>query len=133
MSNLNTMLLSVLFTFGFGGAQQAFGQCADDTWAPIIVFPSQAIVTALDPCGLGTAIVFFEVTVTDNCDGIHFPSATGAVTPGSEFAITVFPAFSGGVLIALPGSSEAFAGVFAPGTYQILIEAEDAAGNLRQE
>ncbi|MCB9293577.1 MAG: hypothetical protein H6559_10720 [Lewinellaceae bacterium] len=75
---------ALLFAFGLTGAQQSFAQgpCADDQWAPIIVYPSQDIVVNLDPCGLNQAIVFFEVTVTDDCDGDHFAAAPGdPVTP----------------------------------------------------
>ncbi len=129
MRNLNIILLSVLFAFGFGGMQQAFGQCMNDTWAPVIVYPSQDINVELDPCDLGfAAVVFFEVTVTDDCDGDYVPSNDGTVIPGAEFSVTV----DNGVIIAL-GSREGFAGVFAPGVYRVLIEAEDAAGNVRRE
>ena len=124
--------LTMLFVFGFWGAQQSFAQCDNDSWAPVIVYPSQDINVTLDPCDPGPAIVFFEITVTDDCDGDHVPSADGTVTPGSEFAVTVNPPFSGGLIIASPGGAT-FAGVFEPGAYQILIEATDAAGNTRQE
>lgn len=134
MRNLNIILLSLLFNFGSGGTQHAFGQCANDMMAPIIVFPSQDIVVTLDPCDPGgAAIVLFEISVTDNCDGDHFPNTSGIVIPGSEFSVTALSAAGGGAIVALPGSDGALACLFAPGAYQILIEAEDAAGNPRQE
>ncbi|MCB0582986.1 MAG: T9SS type A sorting domain-containing protein [Phaeodactylibacter sp.] len=134
MKNLNIILLSLLFNFGLGGTQHAFGQCADDMMAPIIVFPSQDIVVTLDPCDIGgTTIVLFEISVTDDCDGDHFPNTSGVVIPGSEFLVSIFSATGSGAIIALPESDRALACLFPPGTYQILIEAEDAAGNLRQE
>lgn len=132
MKNLNLILLSLLLNFGFGGTQQAFGQCADDMMAPVIVFPSQNIVVTLDPCDPdGATVVLFEVSVTDNCDGDHFPNTSGVVIPGSEFSVSIFSAAGSGAIIAL--RDRALAGLFLPGIYQIVIEAEDAAGNRRQE
>ena len=108
------------------------GDCDNDVWAPLIVYPSQDIVVDLDACDPGSAVVFFEVTVTDDCDGDFDPGPV--VVPGEEFTVTVNPlgGFTGGVIIPSPGG-ETFAGVFGPGIYQILIEAEDASGNIRQE
>jgi hypothetical protein len=91
-----------------------------DTWAPIVIYPSQDINVALDPCEAGPAIIFFEVTATDDCDGDITPIVT--ITPAAAGAI-VFPSIGGDTY-----------GVAAfPGTYQILIEATDAAGNTRFE
>ncbi|MCO6487937.1 MAG: hypothetical protein J5I98_05940, partial [Phaeodactylibacter sp.] len=125
---------AMLFVFGWMGTPQASAQgpCANDQWAPIIVYPSQDIVVNLDPCGINQAIVFFEVTVTDDCDGDHFAAAPGdPVTPGSEFTVTAFngPDFT----TIFSAGGDRFMGVFEPGTYQVQISAEDAAGNFRDE
>lgn len=91
-----------------------------DDWAPIIVYPAQDINVDLDPCLDGPAIIFFEVTATDNCDG--------------DIGASVF--FAPGVndAIVLPSAGGPTVGVAAfPGSYQVLIEATDAAGNTRQE
>ncbi|MCB0598181.1 MAG: hypothetical protein KDD28_29150, partial [Phaeodactylibacter sp.] len=103
-----------------------------DTWAPLIIYPSQDIVVTLDPCDQDPAIVFFEVGVTDDCDGDHFPAAPGGpVVPGSEFTVTVFSGPSLGTVFSAGG--DRFMGVFQPGTYQVQISAEDAVGNFRDE
>ncbi|MCO6493454.1 MAG: hypothetical protein J5I98_33850, partial [Phaeodactylibacter sp.] len=98
--------------------------CEVDTWAPVIVYPSQDIVVTLDPCDMNPAVVAFEVSVTDNCDGDHFPAAPGdPVTPGSEYTVTVF---SGpGLATVFSAGGDRFVGVFEPGTYQVQISAED--------
>ncbi|MCB9276650.1 MAG: T9SS type A sorting domain-containing protein [Lewinellaceae bacterium] len=91
-----------------------------DTWAPIVVYPSQDINVELDPCDVDPAIIFFEVTATDNCDGDLTPTVT--IAPPAAGAV-IFPSAGGDTY-----------GVAAyPGQYQILIEVTDAAGNLRQE
>ncbi|MCB9299302.1 MAG: T9SS type A sorting domain-containing protein [Lewinellaceae bacterium] len=91
-----------------------------DTWAPVIVYPAQDINVELDPCETDPAFVFFEVTATDNC--------SGDVTP----VVTVAPGALGAFIIPSPGG-DTYILVAGPGVYQILIEATDAAGNLRQE
>ncbi|MCB0561394.1 MAG: HYR domain-containing protein, partial [Phaeodactylibacter sp.] len=101
-----------------------------DTWAPLIIYPSQDINVDLDPCDPDPAIVFFEVTVTDNCDGDHIPGPV--VVPGSEFTVSITPAAGGSAVIPSPGG-ETFVAILDPGVYQVLIEATDAAGNTRQE
>ena len=101
-----------------------------DTWAPLIIYPSQDINVALNACDPNPATVFFEVTVTDNCDGDQVFGPT--LVPGSNFTVTVSPANVGGIVLDSPGG-DTFVGVFNPGAYQILITAQDAAGNIRQE
>jgi hypothetical protein len=91
-----------------------------DTWAPIIIYPSQDINVALDPCAAGPALIFFEVTATDNCDG--------DVTP----VVTITPAAAGAVIFPSIGGDTYGVAAF-PGTYQIVIQATDAAGNTRFE
>ncbi|MCB0246838.1 MAG: hypothetical protein KDI12_25740, partial [Anaerolineae bacterium] len=73
-----------------------------------------------DPCETDPAFVFFEVTATDNCSGDVTPVVT--VAPGALGAF-IIPSAGGDTYILVAG----------PGVYQILIEATDAAGNLRQE
>jgi hypothetical protein len=45
-----------------------------DNWAPIIVYPAQDINVELDECDVDPAIIVFEVTATDNCDGNLTPT-----------------------------------------------------------
>ncbi|MCB9289979.1 MAG: T9SS type A sorting domain-containing protein [Lewinellaceae bacterium] len=101
-----------------------------DTWAPLIIYPSQDINVTLDPCDPDPAVVFFEVTVTDNCDGDYVPGPV--VVPGSEFTVTITPTPNGSTVLSSPGG-ETFVAVVNPGTYQVLITATDAAGNTREE
>jgi len=101
-----------------------------DTWAPLIIYPSQDINVTINACDPNPAVVFFEVTVTDNCDGDHLVGPT--VVPGSRFTVVVTPPNAGGVTLSSPGG-DTFAGTFNPGVYQVLITAVDAAGNQRQE
>jgi hypothetical protein len=89
-----------------------------DNWAPIIVYPSQDIVVDLDPCAPPTAIVAFEVTAADNCDGIVTPLVT--TTGGSAI---IDPSVGGDRYVWTGG----------PGVYTVTISATDAAGNSRTE
>lgn len=134
MRNLRYISLSVLFTLAFHNTQQLFAQdpCDNDQWAPVIVYPPQDIVATIDPCDQNPANIVFVVTVTDDCDGDHFPAITGnPVIPGSEFTITVLPASSDVTINHL--GNNLFSAFFPSGIYQILIMAEDAAGNVREE
>lgn len=89
-----------------------------DNFAPIVVYPSQDINVELDPCDAGPAIIFFEVTAVDNCDGQLTPSV---VINGQ--GITAFPSIGGDTY-----------GVAAfPGVYQVIITATDGNGNTTQE
>ncbi|MCB0551536.1 MAG: hypothetical protein KDD19_28485, partial [Phaeodactylibacter sp.] len=108
--------LTMVFVFGFWGAQQSFGQCTGDVWAPVIVYPSQDIVVNLDPCDPDPAVVFFEVTVTDDCDGEHFPGSS--VVPGSEYTVTASSGGNPTTVFSIGG--DRFMGVFGPGMYQIV-------------
>ncbi|MCB9053545.1 MAG: T9SS type A sorting domain-containing protein [Lewinellaceae bacterium] len=106
-----------------------------DTWAPLIIYPSQDINVALDPCESDPAVVFFEVTVTDNCDGDY--TFAPDVVPGSNYTVDVFLVSqngggSGAVSPVLIGG-QTFLLLLDPGVYQVVISAEDAAGNDRQE
>ncbi len=93
-----------------------------DTWAPVIVYPSQDIEVVLDPCAPSTGTVFFEVTATDNCDGAVEPVVTAEPSQGVQEA-TILPSPGGDTYLL----------VAAPGSYQVIIEAVDAAGNTRTE
>ena len=89
-----------------------------DNWAPIVVYPSQDIVVDLDPCGPSVAMVAFEVTAADNCDGDIQPTVTAS--GGS----TIIDASLGGDRYVWTGG---------PGVYTVNISATDAAGNTRTE
>jgi hypothetical protein len=93
-----------------------------DNWAPIIVYPSQDINVELDPCDEDPAIVFFEVTATDNCSGDINPLVQFAPAGGVQAA-----------LIAPSPGGDTYVFVAFPGVYQILITATDGFGNTRQE
>ena len=88
-----------------------------DTWAPLIVYPSQNIDVELDPCGPSTAVVTFQVTATDNCDGDLTPNVS----------------ISGGSVTNIGGSNTYVAMVTASGCETVTITATDAAGNTRTE
>ncbi len=97
-----------------------------DNWAPIIIYPSQDINVELDPCESNIATVIFEVTATDNCDG-------DLANDNVEVIVQVAPPFAGGLIVPSPGG-DTYIGLFeANQSYQVLIEATDAAGNTRQE
>ncbi|MCO6481064.1 MAG: hypothetical protein J5I94_30750, partial [Phaeodactylibacter sp.] len=101
-----------------------------DTRAPDIVFPSQDVVATLAPCDIGgTAMVSFDVSVTDDCGGSYIPG--DVVVPGSEFTVKVISGPSLPAISSAGGNS--FSGAFGPGTYQVQASAEDAAGNPRNE
>ncbi|MCB0593661.1 MAG: T9SS type A sorting domain-containing protein [Phaeodactylibacter sp.] len=106
-----------------------------DTWAPLIIYPSQDINEVLDPCGTDPAEIFFEVTVTDNCDGNH--TFANTVVPGSNYTVSVFLVSQNGggqgqVSPVLIGG-QTFRLLLDPGVYQVVVSAEDAAGNARDE
>ncbi|MBX2926221.1 MAG: hypothetical protein KF852_00170 [Saprospiraceae bacterium] len=88
-----------------------------DTWAPVIVYPSQTIPVVLNECNNGQQEVCFYVTATDNCDGDLIPTVT----------------VNGAVLTPQPGTNTYCYTVTAAGTYTVLITATDAAGNIRTE
>ena len=88
-----------------------------DAWAPLIVYPSQNIDVELDPCGPSTAVVTFQVTATDNCDGDLTPNVS----------------ISGGSVTNVGGSNTYVAMVTASGCETVTITATDAAGNTRTE
>ena len=78
----------------------------------------------LDPCDIGgTAVAFFEVTATDNCDGSVAPDVSITAIGGGAGQAMVMPS-QGGSTYTL---------IAEPGTYEVIITAEDAAGNERIE
>lgn len=92
-----------------------------DTWAPVIVYPANNILVDLPPCSTDPAEVNFQIRATDNCDGDLDPIVSSNPANGITLSQT------GG-----PGTTNWTASATA-GTYEILIEATDAAGNIRQE
>ncbi|MCO6479317.1 MAG: hypothetical protein J5I94_21970, partial [Phaeodactylibacter sp.] len=106
-----------------------------DTWAPLIIYPSLDITEELDPCDQDPAVVSFEVTVTDNCDGdLDWAGMGNPVAPGNyEVSVT---ALSGGATIEpspLDIGGRTWEATLQPGEYQVVIKAQDLAGNLREE
>jgi hypothetical protein len=93
-----------------------------DNWAPIVIYPSQNINVELDPCEPSTAVVSFEVTATDNCDGDVTPSVSVSPLTGVQ-----------GTIIEPSAGGDTYVFTAAPGSYLIEIEATDAAGNTRNE
>ncbi len=89
-----------------------------DNWAPIIVYPAQDLIAVLDPCEAPQATFVFQVTAADNCSGNVSPLIS--VTPTTGITLT-------------PLGSGAWQAIAAPGDYQVLISATDAAGNTRLE
>ena len=74
-----------------------------DNWAPLIIYPSQDISVELDPCETGPAMVFFEVTATDNCDGDLAPIVKIAPSP-TDAIIIASPGGDTWLVIAEPGT-----------------------------
>ncbi|WP_425420174.1 T9SS type A sorting domain-containing protein [Phaeodactylibacter xiamenensis] len=89
-----------------------------DNSAPIIVYPSQNINVALDPCGDPVHMLTFNVSAIDNCDGDLDPTVTvdGAAT-----------------LVLDMGNTYVLAAPANMGPYTVTIDAQDAAGNSRTE
>jgi hypothetical protein len=88
-----------------------------DNAAPIIIYPSQNINIALDPCvENAVASQVFQITAIDNCDGDLAPTVTVSSGTGSVATIPGGYVFMGG-----------------PGVHTITITATDAAGNSRTE
>jgi hypothetical protein len=117
----NGCLLQASYTDG-GGLTSASStlitvSAQPDTWAPVIVYPSQTIPVVLNECNNGQQEVCFYVTATDNCDGDLIPTVT----------------VNGAVLTPQAGTNTYCYLVTAAGTYTVLMTATDAAGNVRTE
>ncbi|MCB9281440.1 MAG: T9SS type A sorting domain-containing protein [Lewinellaceae bacterium] len=133
----NGNLLAATYTDGDGilTATDALITVTDqpDNWAPIVVYPSQDINVTLDPCEEGPAVIFFEVTATDNCSGELAFSTTPASASNPSWNLAASPVTGiGGIVFAGIGGATVTT-VADPGSYQIVITAVDAAGNVRQE
>ena len=89
-----------------------------DDWAPIIIYPSQNIDVALEPCGPSTAVVVFEVTATDNCDAVVMPTVT---------------ATCGTLISQSSAGGDTYVWTGGVGSCTINISAMDNAGNTRTE
>ena len=134
-ASFNGAALVATYTDGAGNDSEESGLLTvlstPDTWAPIVVYPSNDLNYELDPCDIGgVAVAVFEVTATDNCDGDDI-----TLGDGLEIVITAVPG-SGGIagadVIPSPGGDTYFALLLA-GAYQVLITATDDAGNEREE
>ncbi|WP_421947075.1 SdrD B-like domain-containing protein [Phaeodactylibacter xiamenensis] len=109
------------YTDGGGNTTEATAtitvNAEEDNSAPIIVYPSQNINIALDPCiEAAVASQIFQVTAIDNCDGDLDPTVT--VSSGT------------GTVTTTPGGYVFMGG---PGVHTITTAATDAAGNSRTE
>lgn len=128
----NGDLILATYTDGAGNFSAVDGLItvlsSPDTWAPIIVYPANDLNFELDPCDVGgVAAAFFQISVTDNCDGDIF------FTGDDTFNVEVFgTAGATGVIFPSPGGEE-FLLLAEPGVFQILITATDSHGNQRQE
>ena len=122
----NLDLLEVSYTDADGATTNADAAItvADhpDTWAPIIIYPSQDIVIDLDPCGPAEASVLFEVTITDNCSTFG-NGLTGTVTALTSNGLVAHPS-AGGLRVE---------GFFPVGDHVVTATGTDAAGNTRTE
>jgi Dockerin type I domain len=85
-----------------------------DAFKPVVVYPSQPIYVALDPCGPATTTVEFQASAHDNC------------------GVTAWTVQIAGVNVANVGSTYTTAAL-APGTYTVTLTATDAAGNVTVE
>ena len=92
-----------------------------DTWAPVVVYPSNGIQLEMPACSSTPVTAVFQIRATDNCDGDLDPVVTASPATGITLTQT------GG-----PGTTNWEATATA-GIYNILIEAQDAAGNIREE
>ncbi|WP_350176305.1 GEVED domain-containing protein, partial [Phaeodactylibacter sp.] len=61
----------------------------EDNSAPIIVYPSQNITEALDPCGPDEAEICFQATAIDDCEGDIVPTVTVTDNGGNAIPVTV--------------------------------------------
>ncbi len=120
---LNGCQLEATYTDAQGAARTASATITvnvqADTWAPIIVYPSQDIYVTLDACEAPSAVVNFEATATDNC-GM------------ASFTVAFSPSVGGATLIPSAGGSR-LAVITTPGTYTVLLTATDVNGNVREE
>ncbi|NBC05872.1 MAG: HYR domain-containing protein, partial [Bacteroidetes bacterium] len=93
---------------------------SEDEWAPIITYPSQQITEELDPCGPSEQEICFEATATDDCSGDINPQIVIEDSNGNAIPFT-----------NTTGNTYCFTA--SPGSYNVTVTAEDAAGNSRTE
>jgi len=115
----NGQLLSVAYTDGHGAVNTANGivtvSVLSDTWAPIMVFPSQDIIVDLF-CDTPNASITFSVSAHDNC---QVASLLVSLMPGGQ--------------ILTPTTGTTYEVTLPPGTHTVTLIAADLAGNTRQE
>ncbi|MCB0578615.1 MAG: hypothetical protein KDD10_04820, partial [Phaeodactylibacter sp.] len=133
-------VITARYTDGNGNTRQVDATLSvtsqPDTWAPIIIYPSQDINVDLDPCEDDPALVFFEITATDNCDGdLDYAGDGNPLTPGSYTVTLNTLSGAGGTVSVFPIDigGRRWLATLDPGEYQIVIAAQDLAGNIRQE
>ncbi|MBK7806150.1 MAG: T9SS type A sorting domain-containing protein [Saprospiraceae bacterium] len=116
---LNDALLTARYQDAQGAVRTADAQiqvnAQPDAFKPVIVYPSQPIFVALDPCGPNTTVVNFQASAHDNC----------GVT-----AWTV--AINNGGTVTNVGSNYTTSAL-TPGTYTVTLTARDAANNQTVE
>jgi len=86
-----------------------------DAFKPVIVYPSQPIFVALDPCGPNTTVVNFQASAHDNC----------GVTSWTV-------AINNGATVTNVGNNYTTSAL-TPGTYTVTLTARDAANNQTVE
>jgi len=86
-----------------------------DVFKPVVVYPSQPIYVALDPCGPNTTTVEFQASAHDNC-GV------------TSWTVGI----SGGATVSNVGATYTTS-LLAPGTYTVTLTARDAANNQTVE
>jgi hypothetical protein len=111
------------YTDGGGNTTEATAtitvNAEEDNSAPIIVYPSQNITEALDPCGPDETEICFQATAIDDCEGDILPTVTVTGPGGTAIPVTV------------DGTTYCFTA--GPGQYTVSIGAVDAAGNSTSE
>lgn len=117
LNNGNLLTVSYLDSDGLLAVENATITVTDqaDTWAPIIVYPSQDILVDLDACAAAAAVVSFSAKATDNCAG----------------QVPVVATANGLDVVALGGGD--FLAMGTPGTYMVQLQAADNSGNVQQE
>lgn len=131
MHKFGLLALSLLLAFvvNFGTLQQRVGRvienhaldCNPDTVAPAIIYPAQGLTAQLKACdGSLTAVLFFDVSATDECD--------------PDPVITIGVDASAGSFFTLDNPfSDTYLALAGPGSYLLSITATDVSGNSRQE
>jgi len=122
----NNGLLRATYTDAQGAVRTVDGLVTvigqPDTWAPIVVYPTQTVAVNLDACYVGTtATVDFQINATDNCS-----NATLNVTisgTGTSVASVSGNTYRATLPVNQTGATAA--------SYTVTAVATDAAGNAR--